>query len=65
MHEAQDGWVGAWQEEGIFIVCSGLVLVRYDVLHCTSQAYHIGFGNMFGVFSALTGGAPSCKPHPV
>ncbi len=43
------------QEEGIFIVCSGLVRVRYDVWQGTSQTYFLGTGGMFGLFSALTG----------
>jgi hypothetical protein len=43
------------QDEGIFIVCSGLVRVRYDVWQGTSQTYFLGTGGMFGLFSALTG----------
>lgn len=45
------------QDEGIFIVCSGLVRVRYDVWQGTSQTYFLGTGGMFGLFSALTGKA--------
>ena len=44
------------QDEGIFIVCNGLVRVRYDVWQGTSQTYFLGTGGMFGLFSALTGG---------
>lgn len=44
------------QDEGFFIVCNGLVRVRYDVWQGTSQTYFLGTGGMFGLFSALTGG---------
>jgi len=42
-------------DEGIFIVCSGLVCVRYNVLGTPGQKYFLGTGGMFGPFSALTG----------
>ena len=50
------------QEEGIFIVCSGLVRVRYDVWQGTSQTYFLGTGGIFGLFSALTGATGAANP---
>lgn len=52
------------QEEGIFIVCSGLVRVRYDVWQGTSQNYFLGTGGMFGLFSALTGAFHDMSGQP-
>ena len=53
--ELKRAWVSL-QDEGFFIVCNGLVRVRYDVWQGTSQTYFLGTGGMFGLFSALTGG---------
>lgn len=55
MLEGEYSWCRGLQDEGIFIVCSGLVCVRYNVLGTPGQKYFLGTGGMFGPFSALTG----------
>jgi hypothetical protein len=43
------------QEEGFFIVCSGLCKVLYNEFRVTSQEYFLGTGGIFGLYTALTG----------
>ena len=50
---------GLAQEEGIFIVCSGVVRVEVQPMAGVQETYYLGTGGIFGLWPALTG-----RPHP-